>query len=69
MSHPELTPREFEVLRHLAAGRSNKEIGRKLYITEHTVKAHVKSILVKLDALGRTETIAIAAKRGLLSRG
>jgi two-component system NarL family response regulator len=68
MSHPELTAREFQVLRHLAAGGSNKEIGQKLFITEHTIKAHVKSILTKLDALGRTQAIAIATKRGLLLR-
>jgi two-component system NarL family response regulator len=67
MSHPELTARELQVLGHLAAGYSNKEIGQ-LYITQHTVKAHVKSILVKLDAMGRTEAISIASKRGLLPR-
>jgi DNA-binding CsgD family transcriptional regulator len=50
----------------MAAGDSNKEIGQKLNITEHTVKAHVKAILVKLEAVGRTEAIAIAMKRGLL---
>jgi DNA-binding CsgD family transcriptional regulator len=60
--------REFQVLRHLAAGGSNKEIGQKLFITEHTVKAHIKSILAKLDAMVRTEAIAIATKRGLLLR-
>jgi two-component system, NarL family, response regulator len=68
MSHPELTARELQVLGHLAAGYSNKEIGRTLHITQHTVKAHVKSILVKLDAMGRTEAIAVAGKRGLLPR-
>jgi two-component system, NarL family, response regulator len=66
LSHPELSARELEVLRHLAAGQSNKEIGEKLQITEHTVKAHMKSILVKLGAFGRTEAIAIATKRGLI---
>jgi DNA-binding NarL/FixJ family response regulator len=66
MAHPELTAREFQVLRHMAAGSSNMEIGQKLFITDHTVKAHVKSILAKLDAMGRTEAIAIATKRGLL---
>ena len=66
LGHPELSPRELQVLRELAAGNSNKEIGQMLQITEHTVKAHVKSILVKLGAMGRTEAIAIARKRGLL---
>jgi two-component system, NarL family, response regulator len=55
------------VLRRLAAGDSNKEIGQMLQITEHTVKAHVKSILVKLGATGQTEAIAI--KRGLIRKG
>jgi len=67
MSHPELSPRELQVLRHVASGRSNKEIGQELHITEHTVKAHLKSILTKLDAMGRTEAVAIATKRGLIS--
>jgi two-component system, NarL family, response regulator len=66
LSRPELSPRESQVLRQMAAGDSNKEIGQKLNITEHTVKAHVKAILLKLSALGRTEAIAIAMKRGLL---
>jgi two-component system, NarL family, response regulator len=66
LSHPELSPRELQVLRQMAAGDSNKEIGQKLNITEHTVKAHVKVILLKLDAVGRTEAIAIAMRRGLL---
>jgi DNA-binding NarL/FixJ family response regulator len=66
LSHPELSPRELQVLRQMAAGDSNKEIGQKLNITEHTVKAHVKAILLKLGAIGRTEAIAIAMKRGLL---
>jgi DNA-binding NarL/FixJ family response regulator len=69
LSHPELSSREFQILRLLAAGKSNKEIGTALLITEHTVKAHVKSILIKLDAMGRTEAIAIATKRGLLPQG
>jgi two-component system NarL family response regulator len=66
LGHPELSPRELQVLRRLAAGNSNKEIGDMLQITEHTVKAHVKAILLKLGAVGRTEAIAIAMKRGLI---
>jgi DNA-binding NarL/FixJ family response regulator len=69
LGHPELSPRELQVLRELAAGNSNKEIGQTLQITEHTVKAHVKSILAKLGAIGRTEAIAIAMKRGLIRKG
>jgi two-component system, NarL family, response regulator len=66
MAHPELSERERQVLEYMANGRSNKEIGQALYISENTVKAHVKSILTKLDAMGRTEAIAIAIKRGLI---
>ena len=66
MAHPELSERERQVLQYMANGRSNKEIGQVLYISENTVKAHVKSILAKLDAMGRTEAIAIAIKRGLI---
>jgi two-component system, NarL family, response regulator len=69
LGRAELSPREVQVLRQLADGNSNKEIGQKLKITEHTVKAHVKSILVKLGAVGRTEAIAIARKRGLIREG
>src|SRR6266478_5165616 len=66
MAHPELSERERQVLQYMANGRSNKEIGQVLYISENTVKAHVKSILTKLDAMGRTEAIAIALQRGLI---
>jgi two-component system, NarL family, response regulator len=69
LGRAELSARELQVLRQLADGNSNKEIGQKLKITEHTVKAHVKSILVKLGAVGRTEAIAIARKRGLIREG
>jgi len=66
LTHPELSEREHQVLHSMADGRSNKEVGQALYISENTVKTHVKAILTKLDAMGRTEAIAIAAKRGLL---
>jgi len=69
MSHSELSKRETQVLQCLACGRSNKEIGQALYISEGTVKHHVKSILAKLDAIGRAEAIAIAARRGLIQLG
>jgi two-component system NarL family response regulator len=65
-SRPQLSDREKEVLHLLAQGRSNKEIGTSLFICEGTVKNHVKSILTKLDAMGRTEAIAIATRRGLI---
>jgi two-component system, NarL family, response regulator len=66
VAHPELTKRELEVLQSMANGRSNKEIGSILYISEATVKGHVRSILTKLEAIGRAQAIAIATKRGLI---
>jgi two-component system NarL family response regulator len=66
VAHPELSKRERQVLEYLANGRSNKEIGAFLYVSELTVKGHVRSILEKLDAKGRSEAIAIALKRGLI---
>ena len=61
-----LTPREQEVLRLLAAGKSNPEIAAALFIGRGTVKTHVVNILAKLDAHSRTEAAAIAHRRGLL---
>ena len=66
MARPSLTQREVEVLQQLAEGRSNKDIGRRLDISEGTAKTHVKSILTKLDAISRTEAVAVAHKRGLV---
>ena len=66
LTRPELSERELQVLKHMAAGKSNKEIAQIIYVSENTVKAHVKSILAKMDAMGRTEAIAIALKRGLI---
>ena len=66
MSKPNLTKREVEVIQLLAQGRSNKDIARRLNITEGTAKTHVKSILTKLDAISRTEAVAVAHKRGLV---
>lgn len=62
----QLSERELQVLEQMALGKSNKEIGRQLYISEYTVKNHVKSVLKKLNAFGRTEAIAIAHERGLI---
>ena len=66
MAHAQLSRRELQVLEQMAVGRSNKEIGQILYLSEYTVKSHVKAILKKLDAVGRTEAIAIACERGLV---
>ena len=61
-----LTPREIEVLGLLALGLQNKEIASRLFITERTVKFHVSSLMHKLGAENRTETVTIAAQRGLI---
>jgi DNA-binding CsgD family transcriptional regulator len=61
-----LTPREREILELVAAGRSNGEIGKQLFISAKTVSVHVSNILAKLGASGRTEAAAIARRRGLL---
>ena len=61
-----LTPREVVVLRLVAAGNSNKEIGAQLSLTEVTVKSHVKNVLAKLGANDRTHAVTIALKRGII---
>ncbi len=66
MVRPNLTQREQHVLQQLAQGLSNKEIARRLDITEGTAKTHVKAILTKLDAISRTEAVAVAHRRGLV---
>ena len=62
-----LTPRELEVLALLAEGASNKIIARRLGISVHTAKFHVASLLDKLDAVGRTDAVAHAARRGVIN--
>jgi two-component system NarL family response regulator len=62
----QLTEREEQILKLLAEGKSNRAIGQALHITESTVKSHLKSLFVKLDATSRAEAIALAARRGLV---
>ena len=62
----DLTPRELDVLALLAEGASNKAIASKLGISVHTAKFHVASLLDKLDATGRTDAVAHAARRGVI---
>jgi two-component system, NarL family, response regulator len=69
MAQPELSERELQILKQIALGKSNKEIGQMLYISKYTVKNHVSAILKKLKAMGRTEAIAIASGRGLINIG
>ena len=61
-----LTEREIEVLQLVAAGKSNKEIGLKLFISESTVKGHLHNLFSKLSVLSRTEAISVATRRGLI---
>ena len=61
-----LTGREEQILKLLAEGKSNRAIGQALFITESTVKSHLKSLFVKLDVTSRAEAVALAARRGLV---
>jgi DNA-binding NarL/FixJ family response regulator len=65
----ELTPREVEVLRLIAAGNTNKEIAKSLEITEGTVKGHVNNILSKLAVSDRTQAVTTAIQRGIVHLG
>lgn len=66
LSDEDLTVREIEVLRQIAEGNRNRDIGEKLFITEETVKVHVKHIMEKLGASDRTQAVAIAIRRGII---
>jgi DNA-binding NarL/FixJ family response regulator len=61
-----LTARELEVLQQVAGGNRNRDIGGRLFITEETVKVHIKHIMEKLGARDRTEAVAIALRRGII---
>ena len=63
---PALTSRELEVLKEIVAGRSNKEIGAELSISEATVKTHINSILGKLGVTDRTQAATTALQRGIV---
>ena len=66
LAEENLTPREREVLQLISEGNSNKEIGSRLFISEETVKGHVKNILGKLGASDRTQAVSIAVRRGII---
>jgi two-component system NarL family response regulator len=66
MNRPELTERESEILKLIADGNTNKIIGDRLGITEGTVKTHVKNLLAKMNAPGRTAAVKEAVHRGLV---
>ena len=61
-----LTGREIDVLRHVAGGNRNKDIADRLFISEETVKVHIKHIMEKLCANDRTQAVAIAVRRGII---
>jgi DNA-binding CsgD family transcriptional regulator/tetratricopeptide (TPR) repeat protein len=63
-----LTPREAAVLGLVAAGRTNRQIGEELFISEKTVSVHVSRVMAKLEAASRTEAVSIAYQRGLLTQ-
>jgi DNA-binding NarL/FixJ family response regulator len=66
MSDEDLTAREIEVLRHVAGGNRNRDIAEILFISEETVKVHIRHVMDKLGAKDRTQAIAIAVRRGIL---
>lgn len=61
-----LSEREVNILRHVAEGRSNKEIARRLSVSPDTIKADLKSVFAKLDVADRTAAVVIAARRGYI---
>lgn len=66
VSDEALTAREKDVLKHVAGGNRNRDIAELLFISEETVKAHVKHIMEKLGATDRTEAVTIALRRGII---
>jgi len=66
MSGSDLTGRELEVLQQIVAGKSNKEIGTQLNISEATVKSHINNILSKLGVSDRTQAATTALQRGIV---
>jgi len=66
MGEDALSAREIEVLNEVVAGHRNREIGERLFISEETVKVHLKHIMEKLGARDRTHAVAIAERRGII---
>jgi DNA-binding NarL/FixJ family response regulator len=66
MGDESLTEREIDVLREVANGNRNRDIAEKLFISEETVKVHIKHIMEKLSASDRTEAVAIGVRRGII---
>jgi len=66
LSDEALTEREVDVLKHIAGGNRNRDIAERLFISEETVKVHIKHIMEKLGASDRTQAVAIAVRRGII---
>lgn len=66
LSDEPLTTREVEVLREVSGGNRNRDIAERLFISEETVKVHIKHIMEKLGATDRTQAVAIAVRRGII---
>jgi DNA-binding NarL/FixJ family response regulator len=69
LSDEDLTVREIEVLRQIAGGNKNRDIAERLFISEETVKAHIKHIMAKLGANDRTQAVSIGVRRGYIDLG
>jgi DNA-binding NarL/FixJ family response regulator len=69
LSDEDLTVREIEVLQQIAGGNKNRDIGERLFISEETVKAHIKHIMAKLGASDRTQAVSIGVRRGYIDLG
>jgi DNA-binding NarL/FixJ family response regulator len=69
LSDEDLTVREIEVLQQIAGGNRNRDIGERLFISEETVKAHIKHIMAKLGASDRTQAVSIGVRRGYIDFG
>jgi two-component system NarL family response regulator len=63
---PSLTPRELDVLRLVSRGRTNKEMASAMFISEETVKTHMKSLFQKLGVHDRAEAVSVSLQRGLI---
>src|SRR6266704_3365655 len=66
LSDEALTDREIDVLKHIGGGNRNRDIAERLFISEETVKVHIKHIMEKLGASDRTQAVAIAVRRGII---
>jgi DNA-binding NarL/FixJ family response regulator len=66
LSDEALTQREIDVLRHISGGNRNRDIAERLFISEETVKVHIRHIMEKLGASDRTQAVAIAVRRGIV---